>query len=70
MFIDKHTMKDELIDAINRKIEQNKRLTTVSVFSLAGINFLLTLLVTHFKYPKFINIKDATLIKNFFWGFS
>jgi energy-converting hydrogenase Eha subunit F len=63
-------MKDELIDTINKNISQNRRLLTVFAFSLAGLNVLVTLLITHFKHPEMINMTDATLIKGFFWKFS
>ncbi len=63
-------MKDELIDTINKNISQNRRLLTVFAFSLAGLNVLVTLLITHFKHPEMINMTDATLIKCFFWKFS
>ncbi|MGI4803409.1 MAG: hypothetical protein ACRYFL_01460 [Janthinobacterium lividum] len=62
-------MKDELIDTINAKIMQNRRLMTVSAFSLVGINVLVTLLITHFKHPELVNMTDATLVKSFFWNF-
>jgi hypothetical protein len=63
-------MKDELIDRMNQKIKQHRRLMTVSAFSLVGLNFLATLLIMHFKHPDVINMTDATLIKSFFWNFS
>jgi len=63
-------MKDELINTINKKVRKNRRLMTVSAFSLIGINILVTLLITHVKHPEVINMTDATLIKSFFWNFS
>lgn len=63
-------MKDELINTINKKVSKNRRLLTASAFSLAGINVLVTLMITHFKHPEMINMTDATLIKSFFWNFS
>ncbi len=63
-------MKDELINKMNRKIKQHRRLMTVSAFSLVGINFLVTIIITHLKHPEMINMNDATLIKSFFWKFS
>lgn len=63
-------MKDELIDRMNKKIKQHRRMMTVSAFSLVGINFLLTILIAHYKHPEVINMNDATLIKSFFWNFS
>ncbi len=63
-------MKDELIDKLNRKVKQHRRMMTVSAFSLVGINFLVTILISHFKHPEMINMNDAILIKSFFWNFS
>lgn len=63
-------MKDELIDKMNAKMKQHRRLTTVSAFSLMGINFLVTMLIAHFKHPQMVNMNDAILIKSFFWKFS
>ena len=63
-------MKDGLIDTINAKIRQNRHRMTASAFILAGIDVLLTLLITHYKHPELVNITDATLVKSFFWNFS
>ena len=63
-------MKDELIDILNKKAEQNLRLMSFSAFSLVGINFLLTILITNVKYSEIIHLTDAPLIKKFFWNFS
>lgn len=63
-------MKDELIDTINAKIRQDRYWMTVSAFILAGINVLVTLLITHHKHPEFVNMTDATLVKIFLRNFS
>lgn len=63
-------MKDELIDTINAKIRQNRYWMTVSAFILAGINVLVTLLITHHKHPELVNMTDASLIKSFLRNFS
>ena len=63
-------MKDELINNINKKVKQNKRLMTVSAFSLFGIDIFVMLLIVHAKHPQIINMNDTTLVKSFFRNFS
>lgn len=63
-------MKDELIDAMNKKIEQNRRFITVSTFCLICTNFLLKLLLIPVKHFKLINYTDVNFIKKNFWNYS
>ncbi len=63
-------MKDELIETINAKIKQNRRIMTASAFGLASIDILVMLLITHYKHPELVNIMDVTLVKSFFRNFS
>lgn len=59
-------MKDELIDTINKKAEQNRYLINVSASFTTRINGLITSLLRFVKYPGNVNLKEATLMKNFF----
>jgi hypothetical protein len=62
-------MKDELIDAINRKNERNSRFITVSAFSSICANFLLKFFIIPVKYLKLVNATDLTSNKKSFWNF-
>ncbi|MGI4022006.1 MAG: hypothetical protein ACRYFA_10905 [Janthinobacterium lividum] len=62
-------MKDELIDAMNAKFEQNRWFVTISAFCLMFVKFLLNLLIIPVKRLKLVNPTDSTLVKKFFWNF-
>lgn len=63
-------MKDELIDAMNKKIEQNRWFIAVFDFCSICTNFLLKLLLIPAKYFKLVNPTDINFNKKNFWNFS